>query len=120
MTTVFMLARHLWSFQLPDCDHEFFKTCGEAVRALIDNGESRRDISIDYETSTAATRARETAKRFIAAYGVNGAKFMPDGRLPAFEECPPRPGGIEEHRAMRKAPRVCPHCGKPIRPKDWK
>lgn len=119
MAAVFMLSRHLWSFRLPDCDHEFFETCGAAIRSLIERGFSRQQIAIDYEEATGQTRARVTAQRFVAAYGANGAKFMPDGELPAGEECPPLPGGTVEHRAARKIPRTCPHCRKPIRPRDW-
>lgn len=119
MVTVFMLSRRLWSFQLPDEEHSFFETCGAAIRSLIGRGLARDHIDIDYETGTAPTRARETAKRFIAAYGARGARFMPAGELQDGDECPPLPDGVEEHRALRKLPRVCPHCGKAVRKRDW-
>jgi len=110
-----MLSRHVWAFRLLDQDHEFFESCGAAIRSLIERGARRADITIDFQSASSLTRARETAARFVAVYGVDGAKFMPDGNLPMGDECPPRAGGIEEHRALRKRVLVCPHCGKPIR-----
>lgn len=114
MTPIYMLKRYLWTYRLPDGEHEFFESCELAVRDLISRGLARSDIVIDYESETLNTpRAAQMAQRFVKAYGTDGRRFMPQGELIGVE-CPPSESEREQ-RAPRKCVLNCPHCGKPIR-----
>lgn len=118
MILVEMFSRSLWSYQFEDEQREFTETCEAAVVALMARGVKRAGITIDYEKETSRTRARETAARFVKAYGKDGARFMARGKL-IGEECPVSEGE-KVRRALRKTPLTCPHCNKPIRMDDWK
>lgn len=113
MAKIYMISRYLWNWHDDVGGTEYEKTCQRAMRALFAKGYKRESISIDYTTHTGATNARETAKRFVTAYGLTGARFMKDGYLDK-PECPPAPTERVPAR-FRKRIVICPHCEKPIR-----